>query len=154
MKKLVVVAVVLVALLVVAPWGVGRLAEKRLDHGLDKLVEAAPYLTVVERKYTPGWFKSEQVVTFEVFSAWMKALSPKAMEDAVRKVEGEAAPEAADPSDESAAPAEESPKLNEMMRFTVRNEILHGPVLGLSGFGIARVDSHFVLDEKIGNNIE
>ena len=54
MKKIVVVVVVLVALLLVAPWGVGKLAEKRLDHGLDKLVEAAPYLTVVERKYTHG----------------------------------------------------------------------------------------------------
>ena len=35
--------------------------------GSSKLVEVAPYLTVVERKYTGGWFKSEQVVTFEVF---------------------------------------------------------------------------------------
>ena len=67
MKKIITVVVVLVAVLLVAPWGVGKLAEKRLDHGLEQLVEAAPYLTVVERKYTGGWFKSEQVVTFEVF---------------------------------------------------------------------------------------
>src|SRR5689334_11154755 len=83
MKKLVIAVVVLAALLLVAPYGVGKLAEKRLDQGLDKLVEQAPYLTVVERKYTGGWFKSEQVVTFEVFSAWMKALEPKAMEEAM-----------------------------------------------------------------------
>ena len=68
MKKIITVVVVLVALLLVAPWGVGKLAEKRLDHGLEQLVEAAPYLTVVERKYTGGWFKSEQVVTFEAFN--------------------------------------------------------------------------------------
>ena len=67
MKKIVVVVVVLVlALLLVAPWGVGKVAEKRLNAGLDKLVEQAPYLKVVERKWTGGWFKSEQVVTFEV----------------------------------------------------------------------------------------
>jgi uncharacterized protein YdgA (DUF945 family) len=41
-----------------------------------------------------------------------------------------------------------------MMRFTVRNEILHGPVLGLSGFGIARVDSHLVLSDKTRKEIE
>ena len=39
MKKIITVVVVLVALLLVAPWGVGRLAEKRLDHGLEQLVE-------------------------------------------------------------------------------------------------------------------
>ena len=77
MKKIVIVVVVLVALLVVAPWGVGRLAEKRLDHGLDKLVEAAPYLKVVERKWTGGWFKSEQVVTFEVSGAWVEGAEPE-----------------------------------------------------------------------------
>src|SRR5262245_9598943 len=83
MKKLVIVVVVLAALLLVAPFGIGKLAEKRINKGLDKLVEEAPYLTIVERKYTSGWFKSEQEVTFEVFSAWMKALEPKAVEEAV-----------------------------------------------------------------------
>src|SRR5690349_8179564 len=171
MKKLVVVAVVLVALLLVAPFGIGKIAEKRLDRGLDKLVEEAPYLTIVERKYTPGWFKSEQVVTFEVFSAWMKALEPKAMEDAMENsmeqpVEGDevagasegAAPaaDAATPADATTEPATTEPatKPSEMLRFTVRNEVLHGPVLGLSGFGIARVDSHFVMSDEIRKKVE
>jgi len=174
MKKIITVVVVLVALLLVAPWGVGKLAEKRLDHGLNQLVEAAPYLTVVERKYTHGWFKSEQVVTFEVFSTWMKAMSPKAIEDAMKE-EGAAPDIEADvvlPADEAVAaaaapapseegaPAEESavpevaPKPDEMMRFTVRNEILHGPVLGFSGFGIARVDSHLVMSDTTRKEIE
>ena len=168
MKKILVAVVVLVALLVVAPWGVGKLAEKRLDQGLDQLVKTLPYLTVVERKYTPGWFKSEQVVTFEVFSEWMKALDPKALERAMSKdgkapdietdvvLQGDdaAAAEAEGaPAGESAAPAD-VPKFSEMMRFTVRNEVLHGPVLGLSGFGIARVESHIVLNDKISKEIE
>jgi len=164
MKKIVIAVVVLVVvLLVAAPWGVGKFAEKRLDYGLEKLVEAAPYLTVVERKYTQGWFKSEHVVTFEVFSSWMKAMSPKAMEDAMGSggVESEDADAEAPvaPSDapataeESTAP-DEAPNPNEMMRFTVRNEVLHGPVLGLSGFGIARVNSHFVLSDKVRKEME
>ena len=81
MKKIVIVVVVLVLALAVAPWGVGKVAEKRLNHGLDKLVEAAPYLKVVERKWTRGWFKSEQVVTFEAFGPWIDAMNPKAIED-------------------------------------------------------------------------
>jgi uncharacterized protein YdgA (DUF945 family) len=157
-KKIVIVVVVLVALLAVAPWGVGKVAEKRLDHGLDKLVEAAPYLTVVERKYTPGWFKSEQVVTFEAFGPWMKALSPKALEDAMTEAaesaDGDVEAEEKLPGDDEAPVPEDIPAPDEPMRFTVRNEVLHGPVLGLAGFGIARVDSHLVLDETIRKEIE
>ncbi|HEV7609551.1 MAG TPA: YdgA family protein [Steroidobacteraceae bacterium] len=178
MKKIVTVVVVLVLVLAVAPWGVGKLAEKRIDYGLDKLVEVAPYLKVVERKYTSGWFKSEQLVTFEVFEPWMRALSPKAIEEAMKKdgataeksaasdgdsanvakdqdVAVSASPEASPPdaqpsADESAAPPE---KPAEPLRFTVRNEILHGPVLGLAGFGIARVDSHLVLSDETRKKI-
>ena len=77
MKKIVVVVAVLVLALVVAPWGVGKVAEKRLNAGLDKLVEQAPYLKVVDRKWTGGWFKSEQIVTFEAFSSWIDAMNPE-----------------------------------------------------------------------------
>ena len=92
MKKIVVVVAVLVLALIVAPWGVGKVAEKRLNAGLDKLVEQAPYLKVVDRKWTGGWFKSEQIVTFEAFSSWIDAMNPKAIEEAMKK---DAAPEQA-----------------------------------------------------------
>ena len=74
MKKIIIVVAVLVLLLAVAPLGIGKLAEKRIDHGLDQLADVAPYLKVVDRKYTAGWFTSEQVVTFEVFDPWMRAV--------------------------------------------------------------------------------
>lgn len=162
MKKIVIVVVVVVLLLAVAPFGVGKLAEKRLDHGLATLVETAPYLTVVERKYTPGWFKSEQVVTFEAFGLWMKALSPKALQDAMTQQSGdveteaaiEEAPADADAAAEEAVVPETTSMPEEPLRFTVRNEVLHGPVLGLSGLGIARVESHLVLDEETRKEIE
>ena len=109
MKRIVTVIGVMAVLLVGAPWVIGNVAEARVDRGLDALVEAAPYLGIVERKYTRGWFRSEQEVTFEVLG------------DLVRPF---------------GAPS----------RFTVRNEILHGPVLGLSGLGLARVNSKLVLD--------
>ena len=164
MKKWVIAIVVLVVLLAVAPWGVGKVAEKRLDRGLEQLVEAAPYLSVVERKYTPGWFKSEQVVTFEAFGPLMKVLSQKATEEAVAKqaesegANGDAESAQATADAEAPADAAEVPEvvgeLQKAMRFTVRNEVLHGPVLGLAGFGIARVDSHLVLDEKVREALE
>jgi uncharacterized protein YdgA (DUF945 family) len=109
MKRLVTVAVVMAVLLVGAPWVIGNVAEDRVDRGLGALVEAAPYLGIVDSRYTRGWFRSEQEVTFEVLGGALRPFG---------------------------APP----------RFTVRNEILHGPVLGLSGLGIARVNSTLVLD--------
>jgi hypothetical protein len=44
----------------VAPWGIGQLAERRVNAGLDRIVEQAPYLTIAERQWTRGWFRSEQ----------------------------------------------------------------------------------------------
>ena len=150
MKKIVTLVVVLVLLLVVAPFGVGKLAEKRLNEGLDKAITEAPYIKVVDRKWSGGWFKSEQVVTFELFGDWTKALN-----DAMKK-ESAASGSPMEPADSEAATDPTDPPLadvppakpDEPLRFTVRNEILHGPVLGLSGFGIARVDSHLVLTEE------
>ena len=162
MKKIVIVVVVLVALLVLAPLGIGKLAEKRIDHGLAQLTEMAPYLKVVESKYTKGWYKSEQVVTFEAFGPWMQVLNDAMKKEGV-SVDGlpesePAAPESAAPespesesaatesSEDEPAPAAVPPN---PLRFTIRNEILHGPVLGLSGLGIARVNSHLVLSDEI-----
>ena len=163
MKKIVVVVAVLALALIVAPWGVGRVAETRLNAGLDKLVEQAPYLKVVDRKWTGGWFKSEQIVTFEAFSSWIDAMNPKAIEDAMKKDAAEAessvesdgepavvaSPEAVPPSADE-APAPVAP---EMLRFTIRNEVWHGPVLGLSGLGIARVKTHLVLSDETQKKI-
>lgn len=171
MNKLVIAAVVVVLALVVAPWGVGKVAEKRLDEGIDKLVEQAPYLKVVERKWTGGWFKSEQVVTFEAFSSWIDAMNPKKIEEALKKESAEAAVESEGEADAPGEPAvaaspdavpppadlpadEPVPaKADELMRFTVRNEIWHGPVLGLSGLGIARVNTHFVMSDETRKKI-
>ena len=60
MKKIIVIALALLAVLVLAPWGIGAVAEKRVNAGLDQLVETAPYVSIVERKWTRGWFRSEQ----------------------------------------------------------------------------------------------
>jgi uncharacterized protein YdgA (DUF945 family) len=151
MKKWVSLAVIVVLVLAIAPWGIGMVAEKRVDRGLDAFVKAAPYITIVEKKYTRGWFRSEQDVTFDVFGAWAKALS-KPMASAAQTESGgmvltsapaDTAPAATTetgetPVPDAAAAPEETFK---GLRFVVHNEILHGPVLGLSGLGIARVNS-------------
>jgi uncharacterized protein YdgA (DUF945 family) len=119
-KKPVIVVAILLLMLVAAPWGIGRIAEHRVDRGIDQLVEVAPYLGVAERRYTPGWFRSEQEVTFEV-------LGPGARE---------------------AGSSDGKPP-----RFTIRNEILHGPVLWTSGFGIARVNTRIAVPETVRRSI-
>jgi len=40
-----------------------------------------------------------------------------------------------------------------MLRFTIRNEVWHGPVLGLSGLGIARVNTHLVMSDETRKKI-
>src|SRR5688572_26533005 len=166
MKKIVTLAVILGLLLVVAPWGIGRLAEQRVNAGLDKLVQEAPYLKIVERKWTSGWFRSEQQVTFEAFGDWArvfndaKALSEASTVPAPDEYEGEAenlpventcvpaeVAEAAPPVEE-VAPAEEAAPMAPI-RFTVRNEILHGPMLWPASLGIARVNTRLVLSEEV-----
>ncbi len=178
MKKLVVVVVLLVLLLGVAPWGVGRIAEGRMNKHLDKMLAEAPYITVVERKWTGGWFRSEQEVTFELFGEWLKGFG-----DAIKQttaVDGpatdgvalmnvadeapqgpmpEASADGAAAPDESApdesAPEESSgePLFPASLRFTVKNEILHGPVLWTSGIGLAEVRSKPVLSEELRKKI-
>jgi len=177
MKKIVIVVLVMLLVLVAAPWGIGRLAEKRVNAGLDKLVEEAPYLTIVERKWTGGWFRSEQEVTFEVFGAWIDAMNPKNVlaggPTAGEAVETGAAPEhtsqetaaqelarrqqSAAPGTEAAVeepaaaevPAEPAAAPAKPIRFTVRNEILHGPVLWPASLGLARVNTKLVLSDEI-----
>lgn len=118
MRRLVIAVVVLALLLVAAPWGIGKIAEQNVDRGLDRFVAEAPWLAIVERHYTPGWFRSSQEVTFEVMGPWFR--------QAVA-VENDGTTPPVPP------------------RFTVRNEILHGPVLWFSRVGLARVNSRVEL---------
>jgi len=169
MKKIVTLVVVLLLVLVVAPWGIGRLVERQVNSGLDGLVREAPYLTIVERKWTSGWFRSEQEVTFEVFAKLLD-FSPATPtppvaggaesgvgEPAVQLVatqapnaasDGDAAPAGEAPAEETAPTVEAAPARSPL-RFTLRNEILHGPVLWPTSFGIARVNSKLVLNDEI-----
>ena len=171
MKKLVIALAVLVAICLIAPFGIGRLAEKRVNAGLDKLVEQAPYFKIAKREWKGGWFKSEQVVTVELSEAWAKAFMPPGTTEAVEKALGDegAEPEQqvqteaaeagaegeSDVAGEAEATAEESatPAVPEIFSFTVRNEVLHGPVLGFSGLGLARVDTHVDLPEQARKGI-
>jgi len=173
-KTVVIVVVVLVLLLGVAPWGIGRIAEQRVNAGLDRFLQEAPYLSIVERKWTPGWFRSEQTVTVEVLGPWMRAMNPatvladieKAEKAAAAGKEGagepnasaqpldatppEASAEAAAAPDADAANGAETPAADiTPIRFTVHNEILHGPVLWPASLGFARVNTRLVMSDEI-----
>ena len=182
MKKLVIALVVLVAICLIAPFGIGRLAEKRVNAQLDKLIEQAPYLKIAKREWTSGWFKSEQVVTFGIAEPWAKLMTPSVLDDAIEQQaeEGDSAAEQAEadsaapeaPAEEAAAgetPEGETPDGEttedeatpvvpvpraEDLTFTVRNSVLHGPVLGLSGLGLARVESHLDLSPEVQKKIQ
>jgi uncharacterized protein YdgA (DUF945 family) len=158
MKKIVVVVVVLAAILLVAPFGIGKIAESKVDKGLDKLMQEAPYFTIVSRKWTGGWFKSHQELVLELSPVFSKDMDTKALQKAFmdESAEAEAAmsaegTEADAPVAEEGAetPPPDMPSADEPIRFTVHNEVLHGPVLGLSGLGLARVDTTIDLPEHV-----
>src|SRR5690349_22196314 len=117
MKKFVVAVVVLLLVLLVGPWAVGRVVEKRVNDGLDQLVKQAPYLTIVDRKWTGGWFRSEQEVTFEVLGPWTRALGAKGILSEIQKagkssqtpVEAVPAPDASADAKPAGAAAEAAP---------------------------------------------
>jgi uncharacterized protein YdgA (DUF945 family) len=119
MKKIVTGLVIVAVILLAAPWGIGRIAEARVDQQIDQFVEQVPFLGVVERKYARGWFRSTSEVTFEVLGPWARV----------------------------AGDGTNSP------RFTVHNDILHGPILGLAGIGIARVDSRVLFGAELRHKL-
>jgi uncharacterized protein YdgA (DUF945 family) len=157
MKKLVAIIVVaLVAIAGVGPRFMGGIAHSRLDDGLDQLVEKVPYIKIAERKWTQGWFRSDSTVTFEF------VLPGASNKPVAAFAEGEAFPEipADEPMDESDVPADEPaaraiPKFPTMapLRFSVSSNVLHGPVLGAAGLGLARLDTKFVISQDIRNKL-
>jgi len=68
MKKYIIAAVVLVVALAIAPVAIGKLAERRINDNLDKLLIEVPFLSISQREFHGGWFNSELDVTFELFS--------------------------------------------------------------------------------------
>jgi uncharacterized protein YdgA (DUF945 family) len=124
MKKLSAAAAVLAALLLIAPWGIGKLAQRHVNHGIDRLVEEVPYLTIVKRDYSSGWFRSEQEVTFEVLPDLIPAVNSLLKSKSLKPP-----------------------------RFTIRNEILHGPVLWPFELGAARVNTRIVWGAELNHEL-
>lgn len=170
MKKSIIAALVLAACLLLAPFGFGKLAEKRVNAGLDTLLEQVPYLVITERNWQGGWFKSRQEVRFEVAPAFAALINPQAMQEAIEQsmapgntdtggeevaeapeaaAGGEAPPAESAGPDEAPAPAAAAA----IPGFTVHNDVVHGPVLGSAGFGLARVDTTFVIPEEFAAEI-
>lgn len=149
MKKVIASVVVLALLLVCAPWGMGRIAESRVNSGLEKLVKEVPYIKVADRKWTHGWFHSEQTVTFEfVLPKVLGAPKPVA-----------AWADAAPPATAEAPAAPELPKGIPGMpagpiRFSVHSDVTNGPILGASGIGLAALNSKLVINDAISKKIE
>lgn len=136
MKKPALIAAIAVPVLLAYPaasWVLGTQIESALSDQY-KQIESMPYVKVVERKFERGVFASTEVVTFEVMGDMFRSL-----EKARKTARAEAA--AADPEAAKTAPAPLQP-----LRFTVRSEIKHGPLPGMSALAAATSDSELVLD--------
>lgn len=130
MKKLAALVVGVVLLLTAAPWVIGRLAEARVNRSIDTMLAVSPSIRIVDRQWQPGWFRSQQQLTFEVILPGVAALIPAA-----------------------ALAGSGDASLQKPLRFQVHNDVLHGPLLGLSGIGFARVNTHVQLNERVRQNL-
>jgi uncharacterized protein YdgA (DUF945 family) len=137
-----------------ASWGLGRAVHSGFDTWEQQLAEQPlAFVKVAERKYTPGVFSSVEEVTFELnrelFEQLMKARQPEQQEsDELDEFEDEevAADEA---SLEDTETADEPP-----LRFTVRNEVKHGPIPGFTGIGMGRIDTKFVWSKEVREKLD
>ncbi len=143
MKKIFVAGLVAAVVVAVCPWWLGGVAVRRLDHVFQSLPERASYLRIAQDKWTNGWLRSEQDVTFELVLPGINPRTPvmhRGSQDARGMLKA-----AATQQIPNAVPL----RLPKSLRFTVHNIVLHGPLLGTSGIGLARVESRLVLSDAV-----
>ncbi len=63
MKKVLIAALVVVLLYPVVPWVLGRTIEQRVGEYTDQLQRQLPYVSIVQTRFTRGWYSSEQDIT-------------------------------------------------------------------------------------------
>jgi uncharacterized protein YdgA (DUF945 family) len=118
--------VALVVLYAAAAWLMGYSIEGNIDSAIAQLHERAPFVTVSERRFKRGWFRSEQDLTLELFRDTLGSMPGR-----IGTPGGAIGP----------------------LRFTVHSEIIHGPICGVTCIGRARIESRFVLEGEAGQKL-
>jgi uncharacterized protein YdgA (DUF945 family) len=145
------VAAILVVGYVGASWGLGRAVHAGFDNWEQQLAnQKLAMIKVAERKYTPGVFSSVEEVTFEFNREFFDQLMKSGQQEQLDEDEFEFEEDMEEDADEegsledaawrpAAATLDDAP-----LRFTVRNEVKHGPLPGFSGVGMGRIETKFV----------
>ncbi|MEJ0098521.1 MAG: DUF945 family protein [Pseudomonadota bacterium] len=141
MKKLISIVVLVAVLLAAAPGLTGRIARNRIDQAFESVPEKAPYLKIVENKWTSGWFSSEHLTTFEIVLPQLtpavqvaytgRALSPATALPVAQEIPNAPAPQSAP------------------LRISLREHMLHGFFLGPGGIGLARMQTELVAGDDV-----
>jgi uncharacterized protein YdgA (DUF945 family) len=106
-------------------WYSGRTVETRLKEYQKRMLDLAPYITVVSHKYDRGIYRSSEETTYELFRAMLATVSA------------------------AQASTGKTPPLPDALRFTVRSRIVHGPFPAFGAPALARIETEFVMDESI-----
>lgn len=137
-------AAILVVGYVGASWGLGRMVHAGFDNWEQQLVQRPNgILKVAERKYTPGVFSSVEEVTFEFNRAFF---------DEAMKSRKQGAQQENDDLDQDEEDASDEPK--PPVRFTMRNEVTHGPLPGFTSIGSGRIHSTFVWTKEVREELD
>lgn len=128
--RIALVAVPLALAYPAAAWLIGMQVETAIARNYD-LIADNPSLQIVDRDYRRRLFGATETLTLELF-ANLTQLATQQRQQAL-----------------AANPGMTLPPVRPM-RVTVRSEIRHGPLPGLSTFAAAVVDSELVLDDALG----
>jgi uncharacterized protein YdgA (DUF945 family) len=132
-------------------WTLGRAVHANFDEWEQSLAKQPVQLVkVVDRKYTGGVFSSTEEVTLEFNSDLFKRMMKN--QPGADTEEYEYDEESEDEASlEQAAwqPAADVAESSEPPRFTIRNEIKHGPLPGFTGVGLGRIESTLVFSNEV-----
>lgn len=114
-------------------WFLGMRVQAAVDEAYAMAADY-PYVRVVKRDYQRGIFSATEVVTLELFG------QPSAASDA--SAQTQPLPEGGD-----------APQMPAPMQITIRSDIRHGPLPGLSRVAAATADSELVLDGELAEKL-
>ncbi|HEU4655770.1 MAG TPA: YdgA family protein [Steroidobacteraceae bacterium] len=130
----------------IAAWQFGRMTHARVDEWAQHVNEkSAGILKVVNRQSAGGVFFSREDLTIEVDTAMFDKLKGSTPDSE----QVEAPSDADEPSlSDASLRTTATHDANHPLRFTVRNDIAHGPFPGFTSVGLAKITSRLVLDEQ------
>lgn len=145
--KLVALVVAIAVAYPAASWYTGKRVEAEIASNKDQTAYP-PYFKIVKQDYQRGVFSSEQDITLELdFAKFPSSKKPGLPGAEAESLAGNDHPPSGDADVMQTAKADNYGEDRQALQVRVINHIKHGPLPGFTGFGAARIQTEFVLDD-------